>query len=110
MLGVREARRVAWRRLHAPQHYIGYVTVTDDGVRLAGTEHHNGIGVALTIPYAAISKVRVGDCDAEEVVGERSVVMELEQDEPILVRPLSTRTLDLDGFARRLRSSYSASS
>jgi hypothetical protein len=103
MLGIREARRVAWRRRHAPQHYVGYVTVTDDGVRLAGTEHHTGIDAALTIPYTAICKVRVGDCDGEDVVGERSVVLELEEDEPILVRPLSTGPLDLDGFARRLR-------
>src|SRR5438270_638490 len=31
------------------------------------------------------------------------VVLELEEDEPILVRPLSVGPLDLDGFARRLR-------
>jgi hypothetical protein len=103
MLGIREARRVAWRRRHAPQHYVGYVTVTDDGVRLAGTEHHTGIDAALTIPYAAICRVRIGNCDGEQVVGEQSVVLELEEDEPILVRPLSMGALDLDGFARRLR-------
>ncbi len=103
MLGIREARRVAWRRRHAPQHYVGYVTVTDAGVRLAGTEHHTGIDAALTIPYGAICRVRIGSCDGEEVVGERSVVLELEEDEPILVRPLTTGPLDLDGFARRLR-------
>lgn len=103
MLGIREARRVAWRRRHAPQHYVGYVTVTDEGIRLAGTEHHTGIDAALTIPHAAISTVRVGSSDAEAVVGERSVVLELEEDDPILVRPLSIGPLDLDGFARRLR-------
>jgi len=103
MLGIRETRRVAWRRQHAPQHYVGYVTVTEDDVRLAGTAHHTGIDIALTIPHASISKVRVGNCHAEEVVGERSVVLELEEDEPILVRPLSVGPLDLDGFARRLR-------
>jgi hypothetical protein len=102
MLGIREARRVAWRRSHAPQHYVGYVTVTEDGVRLAGTEHHTGIDVALRIPYSAICKVRVGNCDGEEVVGEQSVVLELEEDDPILVRPLTTGPLDLAGFARRL--------
>jgi hypothetical protein len=103
MLGIREARRVAWRRSRAPQHYVGYVTVTEEGVRLAGTEHHTGIDVALRIPYSAIRKVRVGDCDGEEVVGERSVVLELDEDEPILVRPLSTEPIDLDGFVRRLQ-------
>jgi hypothetical protein len=102
MLGIRDTRRVAWRRRHAPQHYVGYVTVTDDDVRLAGTEHHTGIDVALSIPYRAIQEVRVGD-DADEVVGERSVVLELRDDAPILVRPLCTGSLDLDGFARKLR-------
>jgi hypothetical protein len=102
MLGIRDTRRVAWRRQHAPQHYVGYVTVTETSVRLAGTEHHTGIDVALTIPYTAISRVRVGRTDGEEVVGERSVVLELEEDAPILVRPLCAGPLDLDGFARRL--------
>ena len=32
MLGIRETRRVAWRRQHAPQHYVGYVTVTGGGL------------------------------------------------------------------------------
>ena len=102
MLGIRDTRRVAWRRQHAPQHYVGYVTVTDDGVRLDGTEHHTGIDVALSIPYRAIRKVRVGAAN-EDVVGEPSVVLELREDTPILVRPLCAGPLDLDGFARRLR-------
>jgi hypothetical protein len=103
MLGIRDTRRVAWRRQHAPQHYVGYVTVTDDGVRLAGTEHHTGIDVAMSIPYRAIRKVRVGSANGEDVVGERSVVLELREDTPILVRPLCAGPLDLDGFARKLR-------
>jgi len=101
MLGVRDTRRVAWRRQHAPQHYVGYVTVTDKDVRLAGTEHHTGIDVALSIPNAAIRKVRVGHGTAEEVVGEQSVVLELCEDAPILVRPLYAGPLDLDAFARK---------
>jgi hypothetical protein len=104
MLGILDTRRVAWRREHAPQHYVGYVTVTEDNVRLAGTEHHTGIDVALTIPHSAISRVRVGKTDAEQVVGGQAVVLELEQDAPILVRPLyAAGSLDLDAFARRLR-------
>ena len=106
MLGIRDTRRVAWRRRHAPQHYVGYVTVTDDSVRLAGTEHHTGIDVALSIPYGAIRKVRLADDPGDEVVGERSVVLELREDDPILVRPLSTGPLDLDGFARKLRPAH----
>ena len=103
MLGVRDTRRVAWRRRQAPQHYVGYVTVTDDSVRLAGTEHHTGIDASLSIPYTAIDRIRLGHDTGEDVVGERSVVLELREDDPILVRPLCTGTPDLHGFARRLR-------
>jgi len=102
MLGIRDTRRVTWRRQHATQHYVGYVTVTDDSVRLAGREHATGIDVSLSIPHGAIRKVRVARDDGEQVVGERSVVLELCDDEPIYVRPLSTGPLDLDSFARKL--------
>jgi hypothetical protein len=103
MLGIRDTRRVAWRRQHASQHYVGYVTVTDDGVRLAGREHATGIDVSLSIPHDAIRKVRVARDGGEEVVGERSVVIEILHDESIYVRPVCTGPLQLDGFARRLR-------
>ena len=103
MLGVHDARRVAWRRQHAQRHYVGYVTVTEDTVRLAGREQATGIDVALSIPHTAIRKIRVARNAREEVVGERSVVLELCDDEPIFVRPLDTGSLDLDGFARKLR-------
>ena len=103
MLGVRDTRRVAWRRQHAQRHYVGYVTVTEDTVRLAGREQATGIDVSLSIPHAAIRKVRVAENGSEEVVGERSVVLELCDDEPIYVRPLTPGALDLDGFARKLR-------
>jgi len=45
--------------------------------------------------------VRVGHGTAEEVVGEQSVVLELCEDAPILVRPLYAGPLDLDAFARK---------
>jgi hypothetical protein len=105
MLGVRDTRRVTWRRRHATQHYVGYVTVTDDSVRLAGREHATGIDVSLSIPHDAICKVRVARDSGEEVVGEQSVVLELRHDEPIYVRPVGTGPINLDGFARRLRQS-----
>lgn len=103
MLGVRDTRRVAWRRRHASQHYVGYVTVTDDCVRLAGTEHHTGIDVALSIPYGAIRKIRLADDPRDDVVGERSVILELREDDSILVRPICVGPLNLDVFARKLR-------
>jgi hypothetical protein len=103
MLGVRDTRRVAWRRQHAQRHYVGYVTVSEDTVRLAGREQASGIDVALSIPHSAIRKIRVARLAAEEVVGEPSVVLELLDEEPIYIRPLSSGPLDLDSFARRLQ-------
>jgi hypothetical protein len=103
MLGVRHTRRVAWKRHYALQHYVGYVTVTEDGIRLAGREHATGIDAALTIPYTAITSVRLGDSSDEEVVGAPSVVLELREDDSICVRPVDGGELDLDAFARRLR-------
>jgi hypothetical protein len=103
MLGVRDTRRVAWRREHAPQHYVGYVTVTERNVRLAGREHATGIEVSMSIPYDAILKIRVARDQGEEVVGEQAVVLELREDSPIFVRPIDTGALGLDSFARKLR-------
>jgi hypothetical protein len=103
VLGVRDTRRVAWRREHAPQHYVGYVTVTEESVRLAGREHATGIEVSMSIPYDAIRKIRVARDAAEEVVGEPAVVLELREDAPIFVRPLHIGALGLDSFARKLR-------
>jgi hypothetical protein len=103
MLGVRDTRRVAWRRQHASRHYVGYVTVTDGNVRLAGREEATGMDVALTIPTRAIRQVRVGEATGEEIAGERSVVLELRDDDAIYMRPVSAGPVDLDGFARKLR-------
>jgi len=105
MLGVRDTRRVAWRRQHAQRHYVGYVTVTEDTVRLAGREQATGIDVALSIPHTAIRKIRVAQNASESLVGEPTVVLELDDEEPIYVRPLGSSPLDLDGFARKLRAS-----
>lgn len=107
MLGVRDTRQVTWRRRHAHSHYVGYVTVSDDSLRLAGSEHATGIDVALTIPYDAIREVRVGRDPYEEVVGERSVVLDLADNDPIYVRPVCTGGVDLNAFARRLAASSS---
>jgi len=104
MLGVLETRQVAWRRQHAQRHYVGYVTVTEHGVRLAGREQATGIDVSLSIPHTAIRQVHVGSTSAETVAGEPTVVLELCDEEPIYVRPLGDGTPDLDSFARKFRS------
>jgi hypothetical protein len=103
MLGVLETRQVAWRRQHAQRHYVGYVTVTEDGIRLAGREKATGIDVSLSIPHTAIREVHVASSDAEKVNGGLTVVLELCDEEPIYVLPLGDGPPDLDGFARKLR-------
>ena len=102
MLGVRETRRVAWRRRHAHSFYVGYVTVSDESLRLAGEEHATGIDVALTIPHRAVRDIRVARSSYEEVVGGPSIVLELTDNDPIYLRPVETGDVDLPGFVRKL--------
>jgi hypothetical protein len=101
MLGVRDTRQVAWRREHAQRHYVGYVTITDDAVRLVGRELSTGIDVSLSIPHRAIRGVRIGTEPTDLVDGELTVVLDLRDEEPIYVRPIGGGPLDLDSFSRR---------
>jgi hypothetical protein len=102
MLGVRHTGRVVWRRRHASRHYVGYVLVADDAVRLAGNEQDTGIYAVLSIPHEAIEEARVGRGLREQVVGEQAVVLELADDDPIYLRPIGTGPLSIDGLARKL--------
>jgi CMP-2-keto-3-deoxyoctulosonic acid synthetase len=102
MLGVRHTSRIVWRRRHARCHYTGYLIVADDAIRLAGDERATGIHAVLSIPQTAIGAARVGQLPEEQVVGEQAVVIELADDDPIYVRPVTTGPLDLDELARRL--------
>jgi hypothetical protein len=104
MLGARHASRVVWRRRHATRHYVGYVLVTDKLVRLAGNEQDTAIHAVLSIPPQAIEVVRVGQTPDEHIVGEPAVVIELTDDDPIYLRPITTGALGLDELARKLAS------
>jgi hypothetical protein len=102
MLGVSHTARVVWRRRHASRHYVGYVLVADDAIRLAGHEQDTGIYSVRSIPHASVREVRVGRRFEEEVVGEPAVVLELPDDDPIYLRPLTTGPLPLEDLAHRL--------
>ena len=102
MLGARHTGRIVWRRRHASRHYVGYVVIGDDTVRLAGNERDTGIQAVLSIPPGAIQEARVGRHPSEQVVGEQAVVIELADDDPIYLRPISTGPLGLDDLARKL--------
>ena len=103
MLGARYTGRVAWRRRYASRHYVGYVVVGDNSVRLAGDEHGTGIHAVLSIPSGAIRQTRVGRDSAEEIVGKPGIVLELADDDPIYLRPIRPGTLGVDELARKLR-------
>src|SRR6476660_6026214 len=102
MLNVRDLRQVAWRRRHAHKHYVGHIALTDEAVRLSGRETGTGIVAALSIPPTAIRGVRIGEGPNEQIVGERAIVLELDDDEPIYVRPVGTGVLELETLTRRL--------
>jgi hypothetical protein len=107
MLAIRELRKVAWHRAHVRHPYVGYLTLTDDLVRLAGREEATGIDVALSIPLAAIERVRVA-ADAC-LDAERSIVLELADGEPVHVLPLDGSRAEVERLARRLAAGYSPS-
>jgi hypothetical protein len=100
VLGIDELRQVTWRREGAATAYAGYVAVTDEAVRLQGSEPATGIDVALRIPHAAIERVRV-DGDA--------VVLELSGGAPLRVVPHGRDAVALAGrLARAPRQAASA--
>jgi hypothetical protein len=104
IFGSRHTGRVVWRRRHATRHYVGYVLVTDNLVRLAGDEQDTAIHALLSIPPSAIRNIRIAESPAEHIVGEPGVVIELTDDDPIYLRPITTGALSLDDLARKLRS------
>ena len=99
MLAVRDLRKVAWRRRYAHQHYAGYLTLTDEAIRLSGRESATGIDVALSIPHTAIGSAVIG---TDELADEPAVVLEVADGEPILIRPIGTGPLEIDTLVRRL--------
>jgi hypothetical protein len=79
MLNVNDLRRASWRRRSAGQRYDGYVTVTDDVVRLTGREDATGIDASLSIPLGAIRDVWS--------TGAGDLVLDVADGVPILLRP-----------------------
>ena len=66
MLGVRDTRRVAWRRQHARRHYVGYVCVTEETVRLAsehlepfGSVTHDGHQIRVSVSEGATAMIEI---------------------------------------------------
>jgi hypothetical protein len=108
MSGINDLRKVAWRRVPAPQHYVGYLAVADRNIRLAGHDASTGIEISLSIPFAAMAAVRASVGSEEEVVGERAVVIDLGEGPPILIRPVGRSDLHVDALQRRLGNAFAA--
>ena len=96
------SERVAWRRENARHHYVGSLWASPHGIRLVGRDPVTGIEVALSIPRGEIEAVRVSTGWDERLAGERSVILELADTIPILMRELGIDPLGADALAERI--------
>jgi hypothetical protein len=103
MLGLRDARRVSWRR-RGGDWFDGYLTLGDDGLRLAGRAGSGTADVSLTIPVMAVGRVGVGVAHSDPSELRPAAVLELPGQEPIEIVPLLGGVLELEQLARRLNS------
>lgn len=77
---------VLWRRLTVSSPYVGSVAVSDAMLRLFGREPVTGIEVSLAIPAEKITRVRTSRSSSEELGGEPSVVVELDEADAVCLR------------------------
>jgi hypothetical protein len=89
--------KIAWRRGWCGPTYVGAVSRGDDSIRLTGRDPILGIDVALTIPVHEVVYVGVAETGAGPVV-----VLDLSGSEPIHLRPLGGRSLDVHLLAQAL--------
>jgi hypothetical protein len=93
LLGLRDIRRVTWRRSGSHDAYVGHVTVTDDAVRLSRREVRSGIDASIAIPAATIRAVRAA---------AHVVVLELAGGETVTVEPVAAGRREVETVARRI--------
>ena len=96
------AERIAWRRKGVRHHYVGTLAARGDGIVLAGREPATGIEVVLTIPFAEVEDVHLSSGEQESLVGEASVVVELADSPPILLREIGAGRLLPRALAAKL--------
>lgn len=103
MLGLRDARRVVWRR-RGGNWLEGYLTLGDDGLRLTGRVEAKSTDVSLTITARVVGRVEVGMVRDGRRGLERAAVLELTGQEPIEIVLVDGGALELEQLARRLSS------
>jgi hypothetical protein len=96
------AEKIAWRRQGVRRHYVGTLTAGSEGIRLTGSDPVSGVEVVLSIPLSELENVRVARPDEELLAGERCVVLELAESEPIFLREVGTGPLHVHVLARSL--------
>ena len=89
--------KVAWRRRGSRTAYVGSVRAGETGLRLAGRDPMSGIDVTLWIPSAEIASVYVSPASSEP-----DVVVDLDDAEPIFLRPFGAGRLHAQLLARKL--------
>lgn len=94
--------RIAWQRRGFRWKYVGTIAAGESSIRLTGRDGSGGVDVALTIPLAEVEGVRVSRSQDEALGGERSVVLELAESDPILIREVGAGSLNVHALARRL--------
>jgi hypothetical protein len=77
---------VVWRRRTVSSPYVGEAAVSGAALRLFGREPATGIEVSLAIPFKEITRVRPSRSASEEVGGEPSVVVELDEADAVCLR------------------------
>jgi hypothetical protein len=96
------ADRIVWRRQGVRHHYVGTLSAGEEGIRLTGRDAVVRVEVALSIPLREVEDIRVAGPGDYLLAGERCVVLELEGSEPIFLRELGARPLQVQVLARSL--------
>ena len=96
------AEKIAWRRHGVRRHYLGTLVAGTEGIRLTGSDPVSGVEVVLSIPLTEIEDVRVAGPGDELLAGERCVVLELAESDPIYLRDVGTGPLHVHVLARSL--------
>lgn len=94
--------RIAWRRRGRRRQYVGALAAGDAGIRLTGREVSSGLEVSLAIPREEIEGAHVSRTRAESLGGQRAVVIELADSDPILVCEVGVGPSHVHALARRL--------